>query len=432
VGHAYRFVSIAFTLAGAAGLIHWWLLVEHSATLTAPLVESGEPDARSVAEYPAAGGTGPLRIAYIGTEPYSDTNRFDRLSIAEANTEHTADLIPGGTIDIDAEKFVVQAVRVWQGLLPVADGVPMASVSVFTGSDPVLENLLLSIGSRFDFPGDMSVELVPCSDSGDTSASGVQAPVGSGRGRWGVVDGSGVLWFDGFVPGSGATLTDGSVVTLESYTADGPSLVIRKQGANGVERITLDAPSNRPPIFFDPGPSWASARLMVCDDGMAKIGESPTATLSAGDVWPFSDGRHSLRLEQALLSAAPVAAKDSPFFEAVLESPHRRVRVRQGEAVRVGESMLRYQRAGDNSTATVRIRVVQPGVAAVDVALRPDERYFFKWKGALWSVAHDGVRPGTSVTLEPQPESRWPLYASIASFTLGLAMLLPRRARRGR
>ena len=60
--------------------------------------------------------------------------------------------------------------------------------------------------------------------------------------------------------------------------------------------------------------------------------------------WLSVDTGSDLRLDSAIAKGVPVLAKDSPFVEVVLRTGAESLHVRQGEAVRYRDTLLRLLR----------------------------------------------------------------------------------------
>ena len=83
--------------------------------------------------------------------------------------------------------------------------------------------------------------------------------------------------------------------------------------------IRFDDPSVRPHAFVLC--SWQEGRALAA---AYRNGESlGVAPLEAGQPWSPDGAAYALRLDQALASAVPVNAEDSPLWEAVLDADGR-------------------------------------------------------------------------------------------------------------
>jgi hypothetical protein len=374
----------------------------------------------------------PLTVELIDVTPDRNAADPDRLSVSVGGEEHDHDLIVGDDIPISEVAYRVEDVRTWRGLLGVADGTPMAIISLFDAGNLVVQDLTLSIGRRVDVGSRLSLELRPCSNR-DDALDRLTEEKKRATGRWGIVDADSVIWFETFAPGTGATLSDGSLVMLESFRADPPRLVVRKRSASGDERLELDRPSTEPPLLLElPGQTAERIALFVCEDGRIVLGTDPPLDLVTGETSPLPDGTHSLRLEQALRSAALATSQDTPFFEAVLESRDRRIRVRQGEAVRVGDALVRYLRRPDNTTAVFHLRINSSEGGVQLVNLRPGEQYSFSWAERMWLLRHADISPGDRVSIRRTDTSRVLWILGIGAIVCSLILIGSARRRLAR
>jgi hypothetical protein len=340
----------------------------------------------------------------------------------------------GTEVAIDGRPFRITAVRTWQGLLPISGGAPMASLTLLVKDGEPIENMPLRVGQRLDVGADLSLELRYCADRADALSQVAAEPIGTREGRWGVADANGVIWFEGFSPGAGARLMDGSLVTLESFEPDGPAITVRKRTANGEELLRQDGPSTDPPLLLEYGDANSHRlALYVIEDNRVLISaigaDGNPVELAAGETWATPAARCLLRLEQALLAAAPVDSMDSPFFEVVLESAEARVRVRQGEAVRVGDALLRYLRAPSNESAAFRLLIDAPPHDAVEVDLSPRGEHEFAWNGGDWIVRHSGISPGETVEIQRLNSGRTLLIIAASCIVAAVALIWVTRRR---
>ncbi len=434
VGHAIRLVAVVSLVAGLA-LLGWWgagrlaprmLIAEFERAETA----AGESEQRFVqfSGDDAAPDADLLRIELSQVAPCLECSLHDRLSVSDGADETFHDLVPGTAIPVSGESYRVAGVRTWQGLFATTDGAPMASVTVFKDDTVLAENLVLRPATRFDFDTGFSLEMRTCPGRETALAEFDAAVRQANRGEWGVLHDGQWVFFSGLTPGTGTTFADGTIVSVDSYSPEGPTLVLRQRTPDGDELIEVNGPSNGPPVYFDPGEAPHAALMVVCEDGRAIVGGVGPAELDVAEMWVSPDGHHAIRIEQALVSAVPVEATDSPLFEAVLESDSRRLRVRQGEAIRVGEVLLRYVRAPGNATASIAMRAYLPGRGAIPVDLRPGERFLFAWAGERWSLAHADIDPDGNVTIRREPRGRaLPVAASIVVVLSGILLWLGRR-----
>jgi hypothetical protein len=433
VGHAIRLFAIVLLATGVAALAWWGVSMLGPRALGAEFVRAVPDDdaAPQAAEFRDR-SNGPnselLRVELLQIVPYLESPPRDRLSVSTGSIEETHEWIPGSEIAVAGRIYRVETVRTWKGLLPMTGGAQMVSVTLLRPDALPIEDILLRTGQRLDIGGDVSLDLRECIGRDDALALIAAAALDVDPGKWGIADGGGVIWFESFIPGTGATLSDGSLIMLESFSPQTMSLVVRKRTAFGVDTLRVDGPSSAPPLFLEYSRAASPViGLYVIEDGRVLMAVSPPQEIAAGETWPFTKGPYTLRLEQAFRSAAPVGAADSPFFEGVLVSGEDRIRVRQGEAVRVGDSLLRYLREPNNATAAIHLRMFVSGDKEFELELRPGEQFILEWMGETWSLAHADIEPGGIVTIRRQ--GRPGAIAVAGTVAVFIAMLLLRKPR---
>jgi hypothetical protein len=287
-------------------------------------------------------------------EPLSLTHG---LRVSRFDFDRTFDIAPGDRIEIEADVYSVEAIRPWSGLLRDAAGVPMAAVSVGDASGAWTEDVLMEPGGWTRFRGFPPVQFLFEPDEGVRAATVERRIAEAPPGRWGVNEGGRTHWFASFAPGSGTLLDDGTAVTLVAFDEDGtpPSIRVRIERDGSAEEREVLADVSDGLVSFERNPLRGDAVVFLGGrDDRADVyrirggamGEA-AASLRAGYVWEDASTGMKLRLEQVLAQGVPVLREESPLLEAVLAGEDRRIRVRQGEAVRVGETTLRFIRNPD-------------------------------------------------------------------------------------
>lgn len=446
---AWVLVGIGAVCLGASVLLTAFRSQSRFIPFETPGISNGSPREAAVRAKTAivpreiAGGNG-WTLELERTEPALERGAWDRLRISVSGDERTIDLTPGAAIDVGGKNYRVSVVRTWRGLLPTQDGRPGASVSMFHGDEPVVENLLVVEGQRVKIERGPTLTLQWHPDA-ETCRRAAAAPgMDEQSARWGVADDGRVHWFESFVPGTGVTLDDGTVVLLERFLPRGdsaagadkePVLIVRWGAGDDAERIRVAGASDEPPILAQyPGQDRLEFCLHAYTAGRAwTVLGSPEdragpVELESGERWQPDGAAYGLRLEQVLPSAAPVTEANSPFFEAVLESGEDRLRVRQGEAVRAGDALLRYMRQPDYASTAFRMRVDGGSGRSDAFVLYPHERHSFKLEGATWLLHHGDVRPGEGLVLRRRAEGvRWFRLAGLVLFVAGLVAVMMRR-----
>lgn len=280
----------------------------------------------------------------------SDTHA---LRVASLDGEREIAIKVGERILIDAQEYVVDAIRPWSGLLRDPVGGAMASISIATAADAWEEDILVASGSWVRFTDAPPIRFEFDMESENPGAA-LEALAGTAPiGRWGVRDGPRTNWFTSFTPGTGLELNSGVTVMLLEASVEaepfGIDVLVEESGERDRRTITMGADDPLIVLELDPFRSralalWSDradrAELFSVHDGAARS----LGSMRAGETLTDPVTGLAIRLEQALPHAAPVVRKDSPLLEAVLSGPQGRIRVRQGEAVRAGEATLRFVR----------------------------------------------------------------------------------------
>jgi hypothetical protein len=275
------------------------------------------------------------------------------LSISLDNEESRVSLNEGASVVIGTSAFDVTAIRPWSGLVRTGGGLPMAAVSMQFGDAPWIENVFLADGVWVGVEDTVSLVL-HWHDSDANARAAANAPFDPIAGaRWGVRDAGRMQWLNTFEPGAGVETQDGAIVTLLSLGREGerPALEVsvRREG-NETRRIVTPDPAPNSLILFElPGLREFVVRLHAWRDGAAYVnvhhagGETPAPSeLRDGETWTAESIPFTLRLEQGMKAAAALTAAESAIQEVVLQSSDARIRVREGEAVRYGDALLRF------------------------------------------------------------------------------------------
>ena len=287
--------------------------------------------------------------------PPSDTPSH-QLRINSLDGESLIAIDAGSEVSIEGETFRVDAVRAWSGLLRQPGGDPMISISLRKHDGEWFEDVLVGAEQWLRIEGFPPVLFLFTDHDITLYESLLKRMRSLPAGRWGVLDSGRVHWFESFVPGTGVERADGSIVTLLEYAAAGngdeaPRIRIRiESDESSTERWVPADDVNNTDIRVEVNPMFTEMVALVSNRAAyaevfhIKHGSvQDLGRLSEGRSWS-ADAVLELRLEQVAPEAAPVLRERSPLLEAVLVGSERRIRVRQGEAVRVGESTLRFVR----------------------------------------------------------------------------------------
>ncbi len=431
-----------------------WVLVGAGAALLAmsALLTALGTETRFVPLGPAAApddaGRPPARgdwsIDLLRMEPALERGAWDHLRVKTAGHDELVELRPDATVSIAGVEYHVAAVRTWRGLLTIADGRPAASVSVYDGDQALVEDVFIADGQRVRIDDGPAIALHWHGNAEESHEAAGGARVRDTAPRWGVADGGRVHWFENFEAGTGVTLDDGTVVILERFIpgeaaqpgeANEALLVVQWGAGEEAEHLRIVGPSDDPPVFVQyPKEDTATFHLHAHDTGRAEvlfaspdIRDGPVK-LASGERWQPRGASYAVRIEQVLPGAAPVARDSSPFFEAVLESAAGRVRVRQGEAVRVGDALLRYVRRPHHASTAFRMRLQRDQGGSESFVLYPHEREVLDLGGQRWLASHGDVRPGEGLWLRQRAGGvRWVRLAGMVIFIAGLVAVMMRR-----
>ena len=303
------------------------------------------------------------------------------LKVTGPGQERMIDIVAGGVVEIEGENFQVTRIDKWSGLLRDPEGMPMAAISLRSGQGPWGAPAFFRSGQWRSIGPNLAV----CFTWFDTEAAAREAIArylpGIETARWGVADGTAMNWFESFAPGTGAQLSDGTSVTLvrleENHATDaGPvpaiEVEVAQDGQSRTQWVAANDPRADAPIRFDYAARNETVVLIDAyqeDAALVAIYHHKqclgNAALSSGQECVPENSPVGARLDQVLAHAVPVKADNSPLYEAVLQSGPREVRARQGEAVRLGDSLIEFVRT--DTPPVVRYELI----ASVDPAVGP-------------------------------------------------------------
>ncbi len=364
------------------------------------------------------------------------------LKISEYGEDREVELSPGTVFVVGGNTVTVLALRPYAGLWPDPMGAPMAGVSVRL-RDLWIENLLLQSKQWLHFEDGPAIRFLWCDNEEEAGRHIAAGRPGIESARWGVHDEGRTHWFSSFAPGAGVELADGRIVTLVGLD-EGPSdavaaIDVEISELSGTTRRRIPANTDDPlAVFVYPALNadllllyaWEEAKALAAY--LPQDADSAYAQLVPGEEWTPEIGGIAVRLEQVSRAAVAVESGQSTIFEALLQVASSRVRVRQGEAVRVGDALLRFSLKTRPPSAHYGMTLTNPSGKQTHFVLTPDRPFSFSTAYGRFSLTHDDVRPGRGLTLRPEGVMV-PVRLQIGVLILVLAMMgifLARRAPR--
>lgn len=343
-----RYIAVGLASAVAIAIV-WRAIPDQSATREIELRVGGET--RSIgSEIGAPELT--LRLASLTLPPREASE--GKLTIGTGGAESTVHIEDGAHVTLDETAYEVSAIRAWSGLLHRPPGAPMINCAVQPYAGEWIENVFVEIGAWQIITPDLAV-----------FATQAGAPFNAESARWGVVEGERIHWFTSFVPGTGIELDDGVIVTLLARRPSG-RILVEFDSAGEKERAWFDANQTDDGSriqYHDPG--TAAFRLLI------EVQESRTARITllendlqhwsrevdVGAIVPADNPGLRARIDQIETDAFPLLAAESPFLETVLMNNDRVLRIREGEAIRMGDSTLTFEAIAEPREATAEIEI---------------------------------------------------------------------------
>ena len=227
--------------------------------------------------------------------------------------------------------------------------------------------------------------------------------------RWGGRDEGRTHWFHSFKPGAGVELADGRVITLRGLDSAETAIEVDILDRNELSSRRIQANADDPLIVFEHPSSMRDMLLLYAwDDAevhaayFSQAGDSSREVIASGREWKPGAGEFAIRLEQVSRAAVAVEAGQDTIFEAVLDFSSSRVRVRQGEAVRMGDALLRYTRVPKEKTGSYPMTLVDARGRESQFLLEPGKPYTFSTAFGTFSLRHEDLDLDTGVTLRPK------------------------------
>ena len=351
--------------------------------------------------------TGGFRLAVSDTPGQADDLFVDTLKISQYGEDEYVRLSPGIEIRLNDSVAKVVALRPYVGLWPDPQGLPMASVSIRVRGSWA-EDVMLRSNQWLNLDGALTIRFLWCENEEEARRLVARGRPGIETARWGVRDEGRTHWFHSFNPGAGVELADGRIVTLRGLDSAEVAIDVEVRDENNAASRRIQANVDDPLVVFE-HPSldpdllllyaWDDAEILAAY--LSRAGDSNHEAISSGREWKPGVGEFAVRLEQVSRAAVPVEAGQETIFEAVLELGSSRLRVRQGEAVRVGDALLRYTRVPKESAAVFRVTLVGAGGGESRFLVERDRPYTFSTVYGRFSLSREDLDLGTGVTLRP-------------------------------
>lgn len=332
----------------------------------------------------------------------------DTLKISQYGEDEYLRLSVGAEVQVNDSVATVVALRPFVGLWPDAQGVPMASVSV-RHRDSWTDDILLRSDQWLLVEGGIAIRFLWCKTEEEARRLAEGGRPGIETARWGVRDEGRTHWFHSFIPGAGVELADGRVVTLRGLDSAEAAIEVGIFDRNEVSSRRIQANADDPLIVFEHPSSMRDMLLLYAwDDAevlatyFPQAGDSSREAIANGREWKPGVGDFAIRLEQVSRAAVAVEAGQDTIFEAVLDFYSSRVRVRQGEAVRMGDALLRYTRVPKEKTGSYHMTLVDARGRESQFALELGKPYTFSTAFGTFSLQHEDLDLDTGVTLRPK------------------------------
>lgn len=362
----------------------------------------------------------PLSIHLVSLDIPPRTADGGQLILQTGDLESTTPVSVGRTAAISGTSYDVMAVRPWAGLLHRPPGMPMLNVAVKPPGGDWIENVFVPLGAAHILTQEIVVVV------GRGSGRTLVSPA-----RWGIVEDDRTHWFSSFVPGTGVELANGDVVTLLMHQPSGRILVeIDAQGSKS--EIWVDANRHQPggQIRYE-DPRFVAYRIEI------EVDENGPATVSIveGDLERWSrpveiglilvdeESGLSVRIDQHEREALALFAAESPWFEVVLSAAGHVLRIREGEAVRMGETTVSFEAFGNPQPARALITIGGTDVPFVADTVHEVDGWRF-----------DGMRalsPSEIALAAARTGRRLPLRVGLTMLLIVAGMVYLLAARRG-
>ncbi len=348
---------------------------------------------------------------------------------------------PGQKIALSHGTAVVKSVGPWSGLFPDSGGNAMAALSLDFGGGSDGNVMGIHDGEWNRVGEEMAIYFRWTSSEEEARKHLVDAPASMDSARWGAVAGRRVQWFSSFMQGEGMRLRSGESLFLLDLDMNWhdrdhaelgvrPAVLVRSTREGVIRDRWYPAevkPTNSTVIFEYPASRKRLLILCAWDEEGVLAGayedgqETGNATLESGSVWQPTGSEYSLRWRRALRGALFVPPTNSPFVAAVLEYNAKEIHVRQGEALRIEDDVLRFS-SGKRAEA-YRISVLRPSGSKEEAVLRPGAELALRFDGESdrYTLRHENVRPGEGIGVAVSPgRSLGLIAAGVALLVIGM------------
>lgn len=366
----------------------------------------------------------------------------------------------GGNREILAEKgqevalshgaAVVKSVGSWSGLYPDARGNAMAALALDFDEGGGGDVVGIRDGEWIRVGQDMAIYFRWTSTEDEARKRLLDTPASMDSARWGAVEGRTVHWFSSFTRGEGTRLRSGESLFLldvdlnwrdaeRPELGERPAVHIRRIVGGNIRDGWYPAEANPggAPVIFE-CPASRKRLLILCawneDEALAGVYEdgqqTAAAALESGEAWRPDGSKYTLRWRRALRGAVFVPLANSPFVAATLEYGGKEIHVRQGEAVRIEDDVVRF--SPGKRMEEYRVSILRSDGSAEQAVLRPGPALTIEGERNRYSLRHENVRPGEGVDVEVLPRRSLPLIgAGVSLLAVGaIGLVLPlRRAR---
>ena len=378
---------------------------------------------------------GPFRFQFVLNEEgdRDDTEAGGTLTISQFGREEVLRPSPGDSFRVNDASASVIAIRPYVGLWPDPQGVPMAGISI-RRNGVWTENIALQSAERLTVQNGLAIRFLWCADEAEARRRADEGRPGIESARWGIRDTTRTHWSNSFTPGTGVEIDDGTVVTFiglfEDIDGGASGIEVEIRNRDSVNRRRILPSADDPLVIFDFPASnreilllyaWSEDHVLL--SYLPHGGDSVRADLPVGGEWESGGEALAIRLEQISHAALQVSHADSGLSEALLQIAGLRVRVREGQAVRVGDALLRYSRDAAENSAQYHMTYTSSGGDERHFALSADHPFRFSTPDGAFALHHRDVHPG--VGLRIWPEHRFvPYRLWIGIIVLGFAIIM--------
>ncbi len=346
---------------------------------------------------------------------------------------------PGTGFRIGAQRFTIENVRPWRGLVAAPGNPPMAALTVAVGGTELpTDSVVVPNGAWVRLADRTALHFAWVDSPGAAEQSLSDSTAKGDLARWGVAEGDTTEWLSSFQPGSGLAMEDGSSVTLIRRNdnhpgVDGPTsaieVAIDRHGISEHRWIALnEVPQDCPVRFEDLTRLPLILHVAAWEPGKAQVRLSRNgewiadAHLAKGETWSSPDSSLTVRLDEVLPSATAIGPDESTLYEVVAHSPDRQLRVPEHGAVTCDGATIRFEPAVTPSKVRFSIAVYEPGgKPPVTVTLDPDDELQI----AGWDITQHPTRLTSDKSAVLQLRRAVPHWEPVAAFaTIGMGMIL--------